>query len=324
MSTKKKTKSTSERKSPSAKGSPTKKSPVKKPPSAKKPSNERPFVKFVAVREPLPAYDWSPMDLASRDMIAPAKELIDSIWSHASLGLNSNDSRKNAVIALRDLAIYATDHLAYLYAYGDEGTRQLVEEVALEGREFVQKYSLMAPFHPPEDPEYLTMGDEIRQRLTKRWGEAHLKVKKKDTLEHLIQRFYVSVRWNDMGWWDMCRERARERGEDFPPMVSEEVRLELCTHRDPRKWAKALVDFYEKIRPWPYRDGKGRLTAPTRKEVAKAPIKYYIHKLAWARLMSRQGSDSHEKSPLVAMREVVRDRFRSYFRNPQKKKVVFS
>ena len=74
-------------------------------------------------------------------------------------------------------------------------------------------------------------------------------------------------------------------------------------------WAEAFVDWYESLHPWPYRDKHGALIWPAKKEEIANPI----HLMAFKRLTKLQAANPDEKSPLNALRAVVRERFKSSF-----------
>jgi len=289
MSTKKKTKSTSERKSPPA-----------KEPLIKKP---RPELSGLILTNP-PELD------------KPIMDLIDLFMGRA-MHPRSEAERVEVVTVVRNVAVYAANCLETLYSMNPKGLRAVVEAVALKSRYFVQAYDLSAP--PASSKK--VQGDEdmrdlMRRELTKLWSHVHLRVKRVDHAQEIIQGFYTAVVQNTVKDWD------EYRGENpvslvvmglFP--VPEQVRSELRAHRDAGKWAHAFVDFYEELHPWPFRDDKtGKLTWPNSDQEANGRIRDPFHQIAYDRLMKRQKRNPDYKSPLNALREVVRDRFRSYFK----------
>lgn len=94
--------------------------------------------------------------------------------------------------------------------------------------------------------------------------------------------------------------------------IPENVRAELLSpeaQKNAGQWARAFVDWYESLHPWPYLDKKGEMVWPaTIGEIANP-----IHRLAFQRLSSLQKSNPDERSPWNALRAVVRERFKDAF-----------
>ncbi len=229
---------------------------------------------------------------------------------------------EKCVAALVDAAMQATRILESIYGSGSEDQRQLVRKVALRGEKFVGIYEFRLPSALPDEPRAIeTRGDEMRRAFTKEWqASAKLRATGKteyDWLRLSIEGFVRAVYSTHAAHPVDKTAKASALLDWFLESrglvtVPQNVCVELLlpeAQKDEGKWARAFVDWYESLHPWPFRDKQGDMTWPK----SEAEIPDPIHKIAFRRLASLQASNANEKSPLNALRAVARERFASAF-----------
>lgn len=229
---------------------------------------------------------------------------------------------EKCVAALVNAAVNATAILEALYGSGSEIHRDLVRQVALRGDRFVGTYDFRLPSALRDKPRPVeTRGDQMRRELTKEWqASAALSATGKteyDWLRIVMEGFALAVHHpqhartmeksatatSTLDWFLESKGRVS---------VPEAIRRNLLKPENRRKaevWARALVDWYDSLHPWPFKDKTGDMTWPKSVDEIRDPI----HKIAFQRLTSLQKNNPNEKSPLNALRAVVRERFESAF-----------
>ena len=228
----------------------------------------------------------------------------------------------NCVTALIEAAVRATEILQAFYGSGLEGERELVRKVALRREKFVGTYEFRLPMALRAKPRKVeTRGDEIRRDLTNEWqATAHLRAKsgtEYDFLRLSIEGFARAVRKPESSTpprtsgepsttldWFLEIEGA----VSVPNNMRDEL-LKPSARSNATKWADAYVKWYETLHPWPMRDNLGAMIWPKSAEA----LPNQIHKVAFLRLMKLQKANPDEKSPLNALRAVVRERFEAAF-----------
>jgi hypothetical protein len=229
---------------------------------------------------------------------------------------------EKCVAALLDAAVNATAKLEALYGSGSAAQRDLVRRVAMRGERFVGTYEFRLPMALRDKPRKVeTRGDTMRRELTKEW-QASAKLRAKGKTE------YDWLRLSIEGFVRAVHSTAHTRPVDATATASplldhflkseglvpvpEKVRAELLSPgalKDAAKWASAFVDWYESLHPWPFKDKAGNMTWPQDETEIPDPI----HREAFRRLVSLQAGNPDEKSPLNALRAVVRERFKPAF-----------